>query len=371
MSAAIQKSVTELSPVVAGAADEIEREGRLPRRIVDAMSKAGVFRLCVPRALGGSEADVATLLAVLESLAEADGSAAWCAMIGATTGLVAGYLDDAEARTIFGSAESIAGGVFAPYGRGVRDGADVVVSGRWPFASGSSHCDWLMGGTMIDGASRMTIFPASAVTIHDTWQVSGLCGTSSNDMEVRELRVPYARTVSLSADKPRAGGALYRFPAFGLLALGIAAVALGIAKGAIKEFRELACAKTPTGSRRLLSERATVQAEVAIALAELESARCYLADTVARCEREAAVGAISIEARGRLRLAATHAARQSARAVDRMYDAGGGTSVYRKCTLQRRFRDVHVATQHIMVAPATYELIGRTELGLETDTTTL
>src|SRR5262245_18475046 len=106
------------------------------------MSKAGVFRLCMPRSLGGSEADVATLLAVLESLAEADGSAGWCAMIGATTGLVAGYLDDAEARTIFGSAPSIAGGVFSPYGRGVRDGAEVVVSGRWPFASGSSHCDW-------------------------------------------------------------------------------------------------------------------------------------------------------------------------------------------------------------------------------------
>jgi alkylation response protein AidB-like acyl-CoA dehydrogenase len=371
MSETIRSSVADLSPAIAQAADQIERDGRLPRAIVDAMAKADVFRLCVPRALGGIEADVETLLAVLESLAEADGSTGWCAMIGATTGLVAGYLDDAEARAIFGSPEAIAGGVFAPYGRGVREGSDVIVSGRWPFASGSSHCDWLMGGTMIDGASRMAIFPASAATIHQTWQVSGLCGTASNDIEVRELRVPYARTVSLAADKPRAPGSLYRFPAFGLLALGIAAVAIGIAKGAVNELRELASAKTPTGSRRLLGERVTIQAEVACAIAEVESARSYLGDAAQRCEREAAGGAISLEARGRLRLAATHAARQSARAVDRMYDAGGGSSVYRKCSLQRRFRDVHVATQHIMIAPATYELVGRLALGLETDTTTL
>jgi len=364
-------AVAALTPLVVGAADDIERDGRLPRAIVSGMTKAGVFRLCVPRSLGGIEAEVETLLSVLESLAAADGSVGWCAMIGATTGLVAGYLEDAEARAIFGAADVVAGGVFAPFGRGVRDGNDVIVSGRWPFASGSSHCDWLMGGTMIDGAPRMAVFPASSVTIHETWQVSGLCGTASNDIEVRELRVPYARTVSLMVDRPRAPGALYRFPAFGLLALGIAAVALGIAKGACQEFRDLAVAKTPTGSKRLLSERATVQAEVATAIAEVESARCYLGEAARRCQHEAESGEISLAARGRLRLAATHATRQAARAVDRMYDAGGGTSVYRKCSLQRRFRDVHVTTQHLMVAPATYEVVGRLMLGLETDASTL
>lgn len=379
----VRDAVAALAPMVRSAAAETERTGRLPPSIVTALTSAGVFKLCVPRALGGSEADAETLLSVLETLGAADGSTGWCAMIGATTGLVAGYLDDAEARTIFGPADVIAGGVFAPHGRAVRDGSDVIVSGRWPFASGSSHAAWLMGGAVIvpetsagaapsaASAPRMVIFPARAATIHDTWQVSGLRGTASNDIEVRDLRVPYARTVALGSDRPRADGALYRFPAFGLLALGIAAVALGIARGAGEDFRELAEAKTPTGSRRLLRERASVQADVATAVAEVESARCYLGDAAARCGREAERGAISLDTRARLRLAATHATRQAARAVDRVYEAGGGTSIYERCPLQRRFRDVHVTTQHLMVAPATYELVGRLMLGLETDTSTL
>jgi alkylation response protein AidB-like acyl-CoA dehydrogenase len=177
--------------------------------------------------------------------------------------------------------------------------------------------------------------------------------------------------VSLLTDRPRSDGALYRFPAFGLLALGIAAVALGIARGATEDFLELARAKTPSGSRRLLRERAAVQADMAQTIAEVESARCYLGDAVARCGREAGAGEISLDARARLRLAATHATRQAARGVDRLYDAGGGTSIYRRSALQRRFRDVHVATQHAMVAPATYELVGRLLLDVETDVSQL
>jgi alkylation response protein AidB-like acyl-CoA dehydrogenase len=377
----ILADVALLLPAVRAAADEIEQGGRLPRSIVDGMVAAGVFKLCVPRELGGVEADALTLFDVLETIASADGSTGWCAMIGATSGLVAGYLDETNARAIFGAPDAIAGGVFAPYGRAVREGADVIVSGRWPFASGSSHCTWLMGGAMVEAPSgvkdgggpapRMVMFPARDVTIHQTWQVSGLCGTASNDIEVHALRVPYSRTVSLIADRPRSEGPLYRFPAFGLLALGIAAVALGIARGATEDFRELARAKTPSGSRRMLRERATVQADMAATIAETESARCYLADAAARCGREAAAGEISVDARARLRLAATHATRQAARAVDRLYDAGGGTSIYRRSALQRRFRDVHVATQHVMIAPATYELVGRLLLGLETDASEL
>ena len=94
----ILAGVGALVPAIAASAEEIERSGRLPRPIVDALVRAGVFKLCVPRSLGGLETDVETLLVVLETLAAADGSTGWCAMIGATTGLVAGYLDDANAR---------------------------------------------------------------------------------------------------------------------------------------------------------------------------------------------------------------------------------------------------------------------------------
>jgi len=382
-SSEILARATALAPVLRERSEEIERARKIPSDIVTGLGRAGIFRLCVPRTLGGLEADVATLLAVLQLLAVADGSAGWCAMIGATSGLVSGYLEDAAAREVFGDGSTISGGVFAPRGSARRDGSWYVVSGRWPFASGCEHCNWLMGGCVVlDGTTaavdehgrpqtRMVLFPASDAVIHDTWDVSGLRGTGSHDIEVRALRVPAARSVSLAGDVARAEGALYRFPIFGLLALGIAAVALGIARRAIEELGRLAIEKTPTGAQRRLAERAVVQAEVARAEAAVESARAYLDDMVGRAKTEADRGTLELATRARLRLAATHATASAAAAVDRMYEVGGGTSIYARSPLQRCFRDVHVATQHTMVASPTYELAGRVLLGQPMDSSLL
>jgi alkylation response protein AidB-like acyl-CoA dehydrogenase len=377
----VLESIVRLIPRIRTRSDEIERLRRLPLDLVDELARAGVFRLLVPRALGGH--DVPSLLAAIEEVSAADGSTGWCAMIGATSGLVAGYLEPAVARDLYGGAGAISGGAFAPRGSARLDGDFYVANGRWPFASGCEHCTVLMGGCVIvEGGkpkldangvaqSRMLLFLPSQATIHDTWDVAGLRGTGSHDIEIKELAVPASRSVSLTSDAPRATGALYRFPVFGLLALGIAAVAIGIARRSIEELQSLAVDKTPTGSRRRLAERGAVQSDVARAMAEVESARAYLVDVVGAAEEEADAGALSVSTRASLRLAATHATMSAAAAVDRMYDAGGGTSIYARSPLQRCFRDVHVATQHVMVAPPTLELAGRVLLGLDADVSQL
>lgn len=375
--ATILETVRALAPALRAQSDRIEQERRLPMELVRTLARAGVFRLCIPRSLGGQEAEPATILAVLEELARADGSTGWCAMIGATSGLTSGYLPEGEARTIYGtSPDVVTGGVFAPTGSAVREDAAYRVTGRWRFASGCQHCDWLMGGCIVqDGGSpraRMVFFPARDAEIIDTWTVSGLRGTGSHDMAVRDLRVPVARSVSITDDRPVAPGPLYAFPIFGLLAVGIAAVAVGIARGALDEIEHLATAKTPTGGRRLLAERPTVQAQIAEAEATAGAARAFLSEVVDEAWHAArAAGAIPVPVRARVRLAATHATAAAARAVDVAYTAGGGTAVYAESPLQRAFRDIHVVTQHMMVAPATWELAGRVLLGLETDTTML
>jgi alkylation response protein AidB-like acyl-CoA dehydrogenase len=369
--------VRELLPRIRATADAIEAGRRLPLELVHALADAGVFRLCVPRALGGLEAHPRDLVDVLETIATADGSAGWCAMIGATSGVVSGYLPEGVAREIYGTdPRVVTGGVFAPRGTAVPEDGGFRVSGRWPFASGSEHCAWLMGGCLVrDGGpprARMLVFPAADVRIIDTWHVAGLRGTGSHDMAVDAVLVPAERSVSLMEDRPRASGALYAFPVFGLLALGIAAVALGIARTAIDELVRLAREKSPQGSRRTLAERGVVQAAVAEAEALVRSGRTFVHDAIARAWTAAeSAGAIGISERAGLRLAATHATRSAAEATDLMYDAGGGTSVYAASPLQRCFRDVHVATQHVMVGGSTYELTGRLFLGLDTDVSQL
>jgi alkylation response protein AidB-like acyl-CoA dehydrogenase len=367
-----------LGPHLRTLSTEIEQARRLPADVVDTLRDAGLFRLGVPVSVGGLEADVATLLRAIETVSEADGSAGWCVMIGATSGLVSAYLPRDEAAAIF-RPQTVAGGVFAPQGRAVATADGYRVSGRWAFGSGVQHCDWVMGGCVVTDEAGPRVLPSGIpdprmmlvarpdVEVIDTWDVSGLRGTGSHDFAFHDVLVPESRSVSLVTDRPREPGPLYRFPVFGLLALGIAAVGVGIARRAIDELVELAAGKTPQGSRRKAARRPMTQADAAKAEALWGSARAYLYETVEAAWDDACSGEISLPRRARLRLAATNAARSCADAVDACYDAGGGSSIYASNPLQRLFRDAHTVTQHMMVAPATYELAGRVVLGVETD----
>lgn len=375
-------AIQALTPAIRARAAEIERARRLPGDLAQSLAQAGLFRMAIPKSIGGLELEPALILRAIEAAGAADASVGWCLMIGATSAMTAAYLPTAVAREIFGRADVITGGVFAPAGRATIDGDDYILDGRWQWASGSANCHWLAGGCLVmegaaprlraDGApdERMLIFPAQAAELIDNWQVAGLCGTGSGDMQVRRLRVPRAHSVSLTADAPLASGALYAFPVFGLLALGIAAVTLGNARSAIDDLLELARSKKPQGSRRTLAERASAQAGMAMAMAEasLRSARAFFYEAVADAWAAArGSGAVDARRRAALRLAATHAARTSAEVTRSMHDLGGGTSVFLSSPLQRRFRDAHVATQHLMVATPTYELAGRVLMDVPTD----
>jgi alkylation response protein AidB-like acyl-CoA dehydrogenase len=265
-------------------------------------------------------------------------------------------------------------------GRAVAGERGFTVSGRWRFASNVENCRWLMGGCVVlDGEEprmlpggrpdvRLMLFEADEAEVIDTWSVSGLRGTGSHDFAVDGLEVPLARSASLISDRPRASGPLYAFPPFGLLAVSIGAVALGIARGALDDLTAIAGAKTPTLSTRRLGERPLTQARLAQAEGSVGAARALLFESVERAwELSGEHGAIGLEPRARLRLAASHAVEASAAAVTDAYHLAGGSALYDASPLQRRLRDVHAATQHMLVAAPTWELAGRVLLGLDVD----
>jgi alkylation response protein AidB-like acyl-CoA dehydrogenase len=363
--------------------DEIERARRIPADLSASFARAGFFRMCVPEVYGGLELPPADTMYTIETLAQADGSSAWCVFIGATSGTVLALLPPDSARAIFHKPEVLLGGVFAPRGKAVAEPGGFRVNGRWQWGSGTQNADWVMGGCEVirDGQpellhngtprSRMMIAPASEIEFFDTWYVSGLCGTGSTDFAMNDLFVPDSRAVGVGVDGPLERP-LYAFPQFGLLAMGIAAVALGLARAAIDALVEIAGGKTPQGSARPLAARPSAQSDVSRAEAILRSSRAFYYEAIDRgWESARSLGRIEVEHRRDVRLATTHATRACAEVVDLMYDLGGGTSVYHRSPLQRVFRDVHVATQHMMVSPATLELTGRLLFGLETDTSQL
>ncbi len=378
------QAARSLAAEIRASAVETERGRRLPPPLAAKMAEAGLFRLCVPRDLGGFEASPRLAIEVLEEVAKADGAAGWCLMVAITSSLVAGYLDDATGREIFGDPGAIVSGVFAPRAMARVVEGGYRVTGRWPFASGCQHATWLLGGAVIveGGAPRMTtgnvpetrmmIFPAAAVTIHDTWNVMGLSGTGSHDIEINDAFVPTARSVSFFTDPRTRTGALHEFPVFSFLALSVSAVALGIAQSASDDFRRLATDKMPFGGKRTLAARPAIQTAVAEIEAQIRAARAFLhvaSDSAFEVARSGV--AVSIEQRAEMRLAACHATTSAARAVDLAYTAAGGSSIYASSPLQRAFRDVHVATQHVMIGPVIQELCGKVLAGLEADTSIL
>ncbi len=361
-----------LQPLVRSHADEAEAARRLPFAVVDALVQAGLMRMCVPAAYGGPEVTPMEMVEAIEAVAAADGATGWCVMIASTTSSMSCFLEPAWAKEIYADPRVITGGAFAPGGKGVTVDGGHLVSGRWMWGSGTSACQWITGGTVTDGGFHLMFAPAAEVEILDTWYTSGLRGTGSNDFAMSEVFVPTGRSVQPFGARAQVDSPIARFPNFTLLAAGVAATLLGVARHAIDELVDLAQGKVPMFSSKTLAQSSLAQVDVAKAEAGLGAARAFLLDELAQAWSTALAGdRVPVERKARIRLAATHAALASASSVDLAYNAGGGSSVFSANPLQRCFRDVHTGTQHLQVSTRIYETVGRTLFGLETDTSTL
>jgi alkylation response protein AidB-like acyl-CoA dehydrogenase len=379
--AALIEAARSIARLVRACRDEGERERRLPAQVLAAMHEARLFRMYIPKALGGLEIDPITSMIVVEEIARADAAAAWNLMLGATYGLWAGFLPDDAAREIYGAPDAVVAGALRPTGRARPVDGGFVVDGRWSFASGIRHAAWWNAGCLVgrDGAGDadtpppspeawLVFFPAPDGELIDNWDVGGLRGTGSHDYAVSGLFVPRARAIPFDAT-PRAPGPLYRLPRQALLDNTMAALPLGIARTAIDTLLEIAAGgKRPAGAGAPLAERATVQADVARAEALYLSGRALLYDSVAQSWKAAQAGReLSVREMAVLRLARTHAVQAAVQAVDLMYTDAGGAAIYTRNPLERCFRDIHTVTQHVSMNPANYEVSGRVLLGLDPD----
>jgi alkylation response protein AidB-like acyl-CoA dehydrogenase len=371
----------ELAPTLAAAADEIERLRELPPQIVAALSAGGFFRLLLPRSLGGAELEPLTYVQVLEEIAKADPSTAWSLGQNSGCSMVAAYLAPEIAQEVFGGPRGIlAWGPDLPgAGRGVSAPGGIRVTGRWGFATGSRHATWLGAhvplfepdGTPRQGANgrpavRTVLFPKASAQIIDNWQVIGLRGTGSDSYAVDDLFVPQQYTVG--RDNPaerRESGLLYRFTTGMIYAMGFANVSLGIARGMLDAFIELARDKIPRGARHTLRENNVIQSQVAQCEARLSSARAWLHRLLSEMWQETEEkGDFGADKHVQLRLAATWAIRQAREVTAILYHAAGATAIFEDNPFERRLRDMHAGSQQGQGRPIHFETVGRILLGL-------
>jgi indole-3-acetate monooxygenase len=374
--------VRALEPIIRQHADEAERNHRLSQPVVDALARAGLFRMWVPKTLGGLEVSPLTAYRVVEEVARLDGSTGWCVFIGVSSAVSGAYVADLAAEDMFGRDPlGVIGGSIAGMGKAVVQKDGYLVSGRWPYASGCQHCGWLLALCQVmdedqprvttTGAPemRMVHIPREKVTIlDDTWDVSGLVGTGSHDFAVEPIFVPEGYTWQFTPGIPRGKhyrGPLYQFPLVALFRLQASAVALGIAQGAVDAWLALAPSKRAVIAPGVLRDQPLAQARIAEVVALVDSSRAWLHAAIQQVWETTLRGeSASVAARAELLLAAVNATRRAAEAVPLVYGLAGGSANYRHSSFQRSLRDVHAVTQHVGMYPQQYEEAGRMILGL-------
>ena len=375
-----------LAPTIAAFADRTEAERRLPAPLADALHEAGLFRMLLPRSLGGAELDPSTFVQVMEEIARADASTAW--VIGQTAGcsMIAAYLDREAAAKVFAPPRAVLAWGAGPQGRAVAGEGGYRLTGSWAFASGIHQATWVGAHAPVVGADgiphrhadgtpvvRTLLFPMAAATLTDAWNVMGLRGTGSDTYSVKDLFVPRPYTTARDeASERREVGPLYCFPSGSLYASGFAFVSLGIARSLFDAVVALAGDKTPRGGKRPLRESAVTQSMLAQADARLNAARVYVLATLDEILAEAGrSGALTLGQRVRIRQAASHASHEGREVGTLLYHAAGANAIFAGGPWERRMRDLHSVSQQLQGRDDHFENVGRFLLGLDPDATFL
>ena len=324
---------------------------RLDADVVEALREGGFLGCLTPRELGGLEIAPPSYVELLEALAIGDAATAWCVMTASTSALLAAYLDRTVATEIWSGRTPFLAGVFAPTGK--LDAA-ARLTGRWSYTSGCRHADWIAVGALAERRHVVCFVPVTSARIVDNWDTLGLAGTGSHDVVIEDVELPPAHVTSVFEQTPWAAGALYRMPLFGLLATGIAACGLGIARMALDH----------AGGKLAGDPPSTVLARYAAQRAELDAARAYLLATSDRAFARAATGPVEVATRGELRLAASHVAHRCAEIVRAAFHLGGGASARTGSPLGSALRDVETLLTHRMVADRILPTAARALLGV-------
>ena len=377
----LRNAVADLVPAFQARAAEAERLRTMPADLVLRAKEAGLFRLNLPRSLGGYELEPAATVESFEEISRADGSAGWTMVIGNSTAFFA-WLEPAVAKELIADqADFVSTSMWAPLGRAAELPGSFTVSGRWPFNSGCPHATWLQVGVIVTDAGgprtracgapdwRFAFVPARCAEIEDTWQAMGLCGTGSHHLSLSGLPVPPERLAAPFFEPARHDGPLWKIPLVTMAAMFLAAVPLGIARRALEEFTALAEGKVRGPAAHSIDHDAAAQDQLARAEGTLAAARSFLFDAIATVWDAACRGnEPSLQQRAAVLLAANQTMRAATEAVDRVFRLAGADAVFARHPLQRCFRDIHAAGQHILFSSSRDQAFAKVRLGIDQPT---
>jgi alkylation response protein AidB-like acyl-CoA dehydrogenase len=377
------QTARNLDTIISQSIEEEENKGRLSPTVVNALKNAGLYKLYLPKSLGGLEADPLTVAKIIEEVARHNTAAGWSIMVANTPLFMGGFLQEKGIEEIFNGKETFIAGSIHPPMRAVRVAEGCIINGRNPLLSNIHEAEWVFVSALVmeDGQLKMNngypevlgvMLKTSDCKIIDTWHTLGMRATDSNDIEAKDIFVPEHLFFPLQPGAPvtrHFQGPLYRFPPAGAnIACLLSPVSLAVARNAINELKTLADKKTPLGSMVPIRERGVVQRKLGRAEALVQSSRAFLHDKLATCWIKTLAGdTITLEEKAGLLLANTHVNQSCVEAVELVYTAAGTSGIYLKSKLAHYFTDMQVLRQHGFMNESRYETAGQIYFGLPPD----
>ncbi|HUN59456.1 MAG TPA: acyl-CoA dehydrogenase family protein [Candidatus Binataceae bacterium] len=369
-------AITALEPKIREAAPAIEAERRLPPELAQQLMRAGIFRMGVPVAYGGSQLDPMSQVRIVEELARIEGSVGWLSMISSAGSFLSAFLQPDAAQRIFGGFDSVIAGQVRPPQRADLVDGGYRVSGTFHFGSGCRHASAIVCGSTIyeNGEPRRVgrhqefralLVPAAKATIVDVWDTTGMRGTGSNDMVIDNVFVPFSDSADMT-QRPIITGPLYAFPP--LFLVSHAGVPLGIARSAVDFVEEVSLRKRVMPGNHLLRDEVQFQETIAWAEAHLGAARAYVYATLEDLWQTLTEGSrLSPRQRAQYRMMITYSHQSAKNVISTLYDTASTSSIFRSGRLDRDMRDILTACQHRVVHLRMYRPAGRLLMGLDPD----
>ncbi len=369
-----------IAPVLRDEAPRIEAKGQLTDTVLDALHAEGLYRTLLPKRLNGFGVGLEIFVKLMETLAAADASTAWCVGQASGCSMAAAYVEPEIAREIWGDdPRGVLAWGFQQEGRARVVPGGYRVSGKWGFGSGGHHATWmgahchveLPDGSLLKDArgaliERTMLLRQDQIAWTRTWDVVGLRGTGSDTYTVTDLFVPDAYTVRRDVDEERRiDDPFFQFTTTSAYSSGFAGVSMGIARGMLDALRALARDKKPSHTARTLRDSPVMHHLIAENEATLRSARAFVLEAIRDGEDSIRRdGVLSMETKVMMRLATTTAIQRAKKVAEFAYHEAGATAIFSANAFERKMRDIHASAQQVQGRTGHIENCGQYFMGL-------
>lgn len=368
-------AATEVFPLAVSAREDTEVARKIAPTVVRQLSESALFRMGLPKSLGGWEGNPVETLKVYETLASAEASVAWIVWNNHLACTFGRFLDESSMKEIYNDPSHVYANSARPEGVATVVDNGYMVSGRWTLVSGCELADWFVlrclvvsegsPTTLGPGANLKLFFiPKTEVEVIDTWHVGGLNGTGSHDIVIKDAFVKEAYAVGF--DSPIAiDNAYSRLPIGCINAAGCAAMSLGVLKAALDDLIDMCLERVTPDKNPDLRDRATVQATIAKSTTLLASKRLQLRNSVETLWNESQQQNTFTDVQlADVWAASCEAAREARAMVSEIYSVAGTASLYKQHKIERAHRDIHAILQHGIVQPHWMNQAGMAYVGL-------